>query len=244
MCWFMSVWTHAEVLISGSLARLPTKGPTRSKCSRIVGLPTAGLMKDGTPWEDGIFLTFYEALLFLCVYLKGIERFQNGALRRTRRRYLGLFCLLQTFLMNKMSGVKGFFFGGPGNIFAWKPFCWWEEWKSFGCCAGCRKKKTDSIQAAATLGRGRRCRLVCCWDDAEFRVRRMQQELSGSRETTWRGGTRTKNLTVGESDVSALLEKSRSPSTHIGKPLTVDLLLYMSSTSTTTSTSFPHALTV
>lgn len=49
---------------------------------------------------------------FLCVYLKEIEGFQNGALRRTRWQNLGLFCLLQTFLMNKMSGVKGFFFWG------------------------------------------------------------------------------------------------------------------------------------
>lgn len=150
--------------------------------------------------------------------------------------------------MNKMSGVKGFFFGGSGHHLCLKAFLLMGRTKKFWLLRWLQKKKqkTDSIQAAATLGRGRRCCLVCWWDDAEFRVRRMQQELSGSRETTWRGGTRTKNLTVGESDVSALLEKPRSPSTHIGKPLTVDLLLYMSSTSTTTttSTSFPHALTV
>lgn len=153
MCWFMSVWTHAEVLSGGRLARLPTKGPTRFKCSWIVGLPTAGLMKDGTPWKDGIFLTFYEALLFLCVYLKGIEGFQHGALRRTRRRYLGLFCLLQTFLMNKMSGVKGFFFGGAGHHLCLKAFLLMGRIKTFWLLRWLQKKKNRLDSSCCYFGK-------------------------------------------------------------------------------------------
>lgn len=108
--------------------------------------------------------------------------------------------------------------------------------------------KTDWIEAAAaTWGGGGAC---LWWDDTGLRVTPVQQlELSGSRVTT-----RTKpepkktkkQAKLWASLMCLLVGTSWSPSTHIGKPLTVDLLLYMSTTSTTTTstTSFPHALTV
>lgn len=83
------------------------------------------------------FFFFLKKIVFMCVS-KRDEGFQCHALRRTQQRYLGFFfCLLQTFLINIMSGVE------RGVIFAWALFCYQRNkscgWKTF-VCAGCRKQ--------------------------------------------------------------------------------------------------------
>lgn len=106
------------------------------------------------------------------------------------------------------------------------------------------QEKLDWVEAAAATWGGEGVRLL--WDDTGLRVKPVQQlELSGSRMTMSKPEPKKKQKKIQASGMCLLTEASWSPSTHIGKPLTVDLLLYMSTTSTTTSaTSFPHALTV
>lgn len=113
---------------------------------------------------------------------------------------------------------------------------------SCGCCAGCRKNR---LGWSCCCYLGRRSVFVVGW----YRVKGQAGATTGTiREPCDNVKPEPKKNKKHKKQASLmclLVETSWSPSTHIGKPLTVDLLLYMSTTSTTTSaTSFPHALTV
>lgn len=153
-----------------------------------------------------------------------------------------------------MSGVEGFFSGGGVEASPLQESFFFRInekiimiMKQTVVVVALVAGKTDWIEAAAaTWGGGGAC---LWWDDTGLRVTPVQQlELSGSRVTTRTKPEPKKNKKQAKlwaSLMCLLVGTSWSPSTHIGKPLTVDLLLYMSTTSTTTSTtSFPHALTV
>lgn len=178
MCWFMClcIWTHAEVLsrnrVEASLARI--KGQTQISVWQQgwdqKPLSAAGLMKDGTPWEDGIFLwsTSFSLFLHVCI-LKGWGVSILGTEKDTTK-IIGTIFLFTSNIPNEYN-IRG----QRGDVtFAWSLFVYQKN-KSCGCCAGCRKQTLPFNTSCCYFGKN----MSPVWfADAEFNTTWMQQEVS------------------------------------------------------------------
>lgn len=101
-------------------------------------------------------------IIFTCVYLKGMRVFNTVHWEGHDSDIWDFFlCLLQTFLINIMSGVKG---RGGGCHLCSNPFCYQRNksygWKTF-VALDAGNGLWILIQAAATLERT--CRLFLIW---------------------------------------------------------------------------------
>lgn len=258
MCWFMGVWTYANAeVLSKKLVEVLlawNEGQTQLTFDNKEGIRRLSLQ---LAWDERgdtlrrcnisevLWSTSFSLFLHVCI-LKGWGFPILCTEKDTTVIFGTFFGLLQTFLMNIISGVKG---GVSSLLEAFLLSEGWKLWLEDFCCAGCRKR-TFAIQykllllwkehvgyllfimlgltslAMISCGCNRKYFILC---DS---IKRWNDNQKHNCGRVW----------------YVYVEIFWSPLTHIGKPLTVDLLLYMSSTVcrlfSTTITSFPNALTV